>query len=544
MAAFYLLNTIQEGNVLHRAGSVIDSVSQDITALAALGAVLWPVASDSVGAAIVRMNALRARGGAPTSDAEASLALSLAAQSVAGVGTGENSAYATQAVWYIDPVLGVDSNTGLASTTALKTWSEYVRRVGVAPYIRNRVDIYLLGDMPSTDPVVLRPVLHPNGFLYIHGTKTVVATGVLTAVTARAVATNTSLSGADTTTPTVWTSHVGRLVEITASGTPARVGAAWWVAKDLGANTARFTTAATEILETSGTPSLTEVTPAAGDVFAIYTLSKIAQFDIIATHGRSLTAGLSRVIIEYVNIIDETGLSKQSNCSSVVYTGARVWMSRCGFGTVMFLTNIICHNSLFGAASNPQFGSSASSGYSTTTIVAGGSITIFTVALFTKLRLLAGALFQSTGLFTIASPVGVLEVQDAGWMDWGAGPAMRIIAGATLYLGVVNGGVGRLWGTSAVAGTYAVQVHSGKLVLGTAGGTAPTIAGALTATQDFRVRGQVAGPAFDTTTNLWTIPGVNRAYTWANLALAVAAVGFGGNAVDPTSGWGVFTEAV
>ena len=129
-------------------------------------------------------------------------------------------------------------------------------------------------------------------------------------------------------------------------------------------------------------------------------------------------------------------------------------------------------------------------------------------------------------------------------MDWTAGPAISIRAEGVVYLGVVNGGVGRLWGTSAVAGTYAVQIHSGKLVLGTAGGTAPTIVGALTATQDFRVRGQVAGPAFDTTTNLWTIPGVNRAYTWANLALAVAAVGFGGNAVDPTSGWGVFTEVV
>jgi len=451
---------------------------------------------------------------------------------------------AVQATWYIDPTAGSDAGAGDSAAAALRTWAEFVRRVGVAPYIKSRVDVYLLGNIPVADPVFLRPIVQGSGMLFIHGTKTLVTAGVLTAVTARVVATNTPLSGADTTTPTVWAAHVGRLVEITASGTPARVGAAWWVAKDLGANTARFSTAVTQVVETGTAPSSTEVTPGVGDVFAVYTLSKIGILDILATHGTSLVTLTSRVIVEYANVVDDTAALKQSQLGATTYSTTRVSASRCLFSYRMFATNVSLQNCWYDTAAIAVFGNSTSASNGSAIMAAGGCAASSVQGIFGRLQLQSGALFQGTASITVVSKQGTLEIQDGGFMDWTAGPAISIRAEGVVYLGVVNGGVGRLWGTSAVAGTYAVQIHSGKLVLGTAGGTAPTLAGALTATQDFRVRGLVAGPAFDTTTNAWTSVGTNRNYTWANLALAVAASGFGGNAMDPTSGWGVFTEIV
>jgi len=94
-----------------------------------------------------------------------------------------------------------------------------------------------------------------------------------------------------------------------------------------------------------------------------------------------------------------------------------------------------------------------------------------------------------------------------------------------------------LWGVSATANSYAVNMRGGRLHIGTAA-TNLTLVGALTATKDFQVDGLATLPAFDfgASPPQYT---ASRNCTWALLATAVGSGGFGSQATNPASGAGV-----
>lgn len=164
-----------------------------------------------------------------------------------------------QTTWYINASTGSDEATGVDSAHAIKTFAEWKRRVGRD--IRVVMDVYLETSLPSTDKFDVNAYVHITGGLRFHGTRTVVASGTLTARTARDAAANTPNDITDAGTPQVWTSLVGKLVGFTASGAYA------WVAKDLGGNAARISVPTTTTDQRS---SCAEVVLAGNEAYEVY----------------------------------------------------------------------------------------------------------------------------------------------------------------------------------------------------------------------------------------------------------------------------------
>ncbi len=437
----------------------------------------------------------------------------------------ESKYWLNQTTWYIDPTSGDNENSGLTSILPIKTWRELVRRIGHTPQIRTRIDVYFLGDIPSTDPVNLRPTLTNGGFLYLHGVKTSIASGTLTTVTARVTATNTPLQLTDTSM--TWTSHVGKFVEITAG---ARLGAGCWIAKDLGSNTCRATSLMTISAENGTTVSSSEVVPQVGDAYSIYTFSKVAVLDIIITNNNDLVALSNRIVVDYINVIS-TGLHG-SIYGTLSINPNRSFLIRVLFSYRIFFHDTSLINCFFDNDATPSF-----TVHTSIAMIGGGWLVFFNASIDNKITFSSGFLFQSTGgIVLISGNNGCVECSDCGIFDWSG--AFFTIRGSYLYIGTAAGSSGKLWGSSATSGSYVVNIASGKLgiIVNTTGLTA---VGQTTATKDFQIKGAVSGPAYDS-----TIPGytANRNYTFALVGTSVASLGFGGNAVDPSSGIGLFTE--
>ncbi len=440
-----------------------------------------------------------------------------------------------QSNWYINSVSGNDENDGYTSLTPIKTWSEYTRRVGINPEISNRVDIYILEDMPSTDPVILRPQIVLNGILYIHGTKTQVGAGVITGIITRNTATNTPLQITDTSM--VWTSHVERFVEITGSSTPSHIGCGLWIDKDLGSNTARATTSISfNDPAASTTVLLSEISPSVGDTYSVYTLSKIAILDIRSEILNQLSKG--RIIIDYIELNDASGLER-SILSATGPLNGRIYPIRSKFYTNITLENITVGNCMGG---NGGFYSFKSSG-ATVTFNGGGLRPAFNMSFTGRVILNNGFLISnpSNAVLTVPGTYSSLEINDAGVFDW-IGSAFRI-SGGCIFLSLPGGnGLGKLWGSSSVLGAFAIDIRSGKFITNISGNSGFTISSPVSTGYDFKVRGATSGPAWDVITNTYTS---NRAYTIALLKQVVGGVGgvgFDGNAIDPASGSGIMQE--
>lgn len=160
--------------------------------------------------------------------------------------------WTTQTLWYIDPALGDDENDGETDTTALATWAELERRWGSAR-LSGHYYVQILGDMPITDGIKLdRIKIAVSTEIHIKGTRTVLTTGTLSAVTQinRALGQHTqiTIAGFD------WAPYVGKAVRITKAG--ATYGATAWVQADLGAGVARVSSFTQTV---DGVPGVTTV---------------------------------------------------------------------------------------------------------------------------------------------------------------------------------------------------------------------------------------------------------------------------------------------
>lgn len=136
-----------------------------------------------------------------------------------------------QRVWYIDPVNGLDTNSGLTAADAIKTLGAYVRRCGAIRTVEasqgfvagQGVDIYLLGDMPATDRqqigvTIVDATLH----FRIHGSNTLILQGNITSFTATVPSATTQATIAH---PSFTSSHVGKRIVFPSLGLFA--GGAW-----------------------------------------------------------------------------------------------------------------------------------------------------------------------------------------------------------------------------------------------------------------------------------------------------------------------------
>ncbi len=433
-----------------------------------------------------------------------------------------STSYSSQTTWYIDPTSGIDTNTGLTSGTAIKTWAEFIKRVGVSPTINITINVYLLGDIPATDPVVFSPIMSPTGKFYIHGTLTAVSagTGSYTSVLTRSTTINRPVSVTDTARAS-WTANVGNMIKNT-GGTAGSIGAYAWIVKDTGSNTARLTTLlavdSSKLYE-----SVTNKNPVVSDTYSIYTLSKIEYMDIkvSSTFGFNYNSSIRGLFsVENVDIGKDLYQSEiHSQTTGVIFAG-------CKFSGGASFSGIIFSNCL----SNSYDFSSAPGAHSF--FYGGGSLAHFYVQWFSKVSLANGWLLQapSGGGAAIVNR-GYLIIEDAAVFDWinsfSGYSGVHVSPNALLDIN------GVLWGTSSTTNTIALTI-SGKAIINDYSELRMVGQSAV----NFRVDGLTTLPPFNSAAS----PPVYKTLisnTWVNLLLAVASNGFGSCAINPKSGNGI-----
>lgn len=197
--------------------------------------------------------------------------------------------------WYIDATNGNDENNGQAQVPSagyigpLKTFAELTRRWARgqlnpplnATYQTNNCKVYILTDLPTTDRIVVQGITFASSsvILWITGElgRTTRYTGTIASVTPLNPATNQDYRFSDAgLNPTA---QLNKRCRITTAG--ARLNTCWFIAKDLGANTARISTpgipqpllpAAAFSLQNLG---YNQTTPQVGDTYVVEDLPSV-----------------------------------------------------------------------------------------------------------------------------------------------------------------------------------------------------------------------------------------------------------------------------
>lgn len=198
--------------------------------------------------------------------------------------------------WYIDATNGNDENNGIAQVSApnnvgpLKTFTELTRRWARgqlnppvnATYQTANCKVNILTDLPTTDRIAITGITFASSsvILWITGElgRTVQYTGTISAVTALNPATNQDYRFTDPgLNPTTF---LNKRCRITTAG--ARLNTTWFIAKDLGGNTARISTpgipqpmapaAAFSLLSLS----YNQTTPQVGDTYVVENLPTVS----------------------------------------------------------------------------------------------------------------------------------------------------------------------------------------------------------------------------------------------------------------------------
>jgi hypothetical protein len=164
-----------------------------------------------------------------------------------------------QATWFVDPIAGSDTNTGLTAGTALKTNAELARRWGIGTrLIGQAYSVTWVSGTGTGDPVVMDVIMGPAATLTLKGTTTVALSSTLTGFTATNRAGQVMNALVDTTVAS-FAAHVNKPYTITSG---ARAGTSGFIMAATGANTARVTSTCTSV---NGV--VTRTTPAAPDPY-------------------------------------------------------------------------------------------------------------------------------------------------------------------------------------------------------------------------------------------------------------------------------------
>lgn len=199
--------------------------------------------------------------------------------------------YAQQQSWFVDSTNGNDQN-GLT----VKTMAEVERRIGYRSVVDQVIDIFIVGSLPSSDPIRAPFLIGENGLIRYHGIPTTLYTSLagLTAKTDQNRAAQTPGQITDAALgATTWTSLMAQSARIRMiSG--ASLGAIAWPIKDLGANAARVSQWAIPTTVQPVPATFAEQTVTVGDRFVVETLPKaLLQLDTRATNFIKNTNGVA-----------------------------------------------------------------------------------------------------------------------------------------------------------------------------------------------------------------------------------------------------------
>jgi hypothetical protein len=222
--------------------------------------------------------------------------------------TVDDAAWLDQAQWHINAVTGNDQNDGATSLTALQTWAELRRRLGIGP-ITHMTTVTIESDLPLSDPIIIdfeidRTLI--EGGLIVQGTRTVLHSGTFTAVAPYVPATNTPGSITDAALPVSWTASglVGKLIVLTGRPvTDPLIGPpTGYVAVDLGAKTARFS----PFLDITTQAGNTPVVPILGEAYSVVELTKVHGYVLSETTGKSGVLIQNLEVDGVINEVDGT----------------------------------------------------------------------------------------------------------------------------------------------------------------------------------------------------------------------------------------------
>ncbi len=424
--------------------------------------------------------------------------------------SGSKDIARSQANWYIDPVSGVDTNSGITSGTAIKTHAEFVRRVGAGPLTPTggTCTVNIIGDIPTNDPVKVAFEMGAGASIrYRGGVKTTNRTGTFTAATPYVVATNTPNAVTDSNQAGQWTADISRRVRITKAAT-----AYAWVAKDLTTKQARISA----VFADNGYAAVNGTTynPAVADAYAVETLYKIPVADI-QLRGDQSTA-FSSMSFEDLDVIATNTflLAIQSYGCSLIFYRSRlepiVNTLSGGNGANTYFINCLFESDLLSLGVD--------------TVIAGcikGGLSLGTVALTNSdLKFESHTIIQGTSLsanpFGLITNTGGVGIFDSAVTQFGpGGDAVYVAPRGALRT------AGSLWG-SGNAG-FGVNVAPGAMG---AYSTAPTVTGT---GGDLKLGGSTSQRVFDPAAGTYTAA---RNTTWTNLAAAIGSGGFAGNAIN------------
>lgn len=471
------------------------------------------------------------------------------------VGTGRwlrnfnytNPAWLSVANWYIDATNGNDENNGQQQAPGavgsylgpLKTHAELERRWGNRSILTPPLDavrvtsricrVYILTDLPTTDPINFNISIPENTFLWYTGElgRTVLYTGTIATFTAVNAATNQAFQFSDAgLNPTT---YLNKRCRCTTAGT--NNNAIWYIAKDLGANTARMSTPGTpQPMTASG--SLTNIgynqrVLVAGDTYVIENIPTVtfAVTNINTTQPAALLVGELSARFNWT----VPALSSLSSRSFEVYASS---LNGASIYPACVLMNNFITNSLYILSTQFTYLEGGLIDQNGAQNFGGVCFTVFAPLIQGGALIGTGWRIVSLGIFDCPvnasrSPSGhavsvgnqqTVSRPNTGYVSISTSPLGADTAAQSLF-GNGNAGVGVF-----VPGGSKFTYPTGSVlaVTGTGG--------------DFKLDNGTTSNVWDQTAaagaGAWLVP---RNNTWANLAAAVGAAGFGGNAHNVAS---------
>lgn len=360
---------------------------------------------------------------------------------------------------------GHNENSGATALLPLNNDRELFQRWGVNTKL----------DTPRIVTYAQTPTIESNysirilsgGSLTIVGTQTITKSGlVLTAVAAQVRTPGAEVAWA-ITAPTLGAADVGNYAIITASGTPANVGAYARILKDNGGNSVRISPMG--LFAVSDLTPFTQVIPAIGDTIKVVSISQlnVALFEVKSNAQVSTLAAPTRNCVVLDSILLE-GLNTTLN--GLIYTiNTNIFYKTCTASNLSF-------GGLIGGVSFHRFCGGGFSG--SCTVRAGSTLQVrqsgilngsITSAAGGQVVILADTYFQNSQFSCVQG--SIVSSQGAAWWDK---------ATANTAITIAFGGIWRQSGAVADWGT----VNAGHGIIIISGGqycyvTKPTVNGTL-----------------------------------------------------------------
>jgi len=289
--------------------------------------------------------------------------------------------FAAVTAWYIDPVAGVDTDTGTSALHPLQTFHALASRwAGITQPTTAIVRVYIQGagtELAAGDQIVIERPVNPLFPIIINASaaRVTVTTGVITTLTALNRATNTSVQIDGTLVVGAWAAYVGKIIRITNG---ASSGAWAIVVEALGGTNVRTTPFITQASDSS--PTVVQVSPANGSAYEIVEPIKITDnvtanlprvnvspegvvyfydtnfFDNgLAVASESVGIESAGTIYIYRSVSDSTNRYTAYVCKSLVFTGSFANFDQIDVNN----GDIYALNSLFSAAGSAPNGTIA-----------------------------------------------------------------------------------------------------------------------------------------------------------------------------------------